>query len=219
MFFVLWRYLMYLGRILALGMNIEKKPFVAYRVSSRHFPNRQAKINGNEAAIIPRHGFETDIFENTYIAYNCIRIVEDLAVVSNGSQTDVIADKLAMGMNIKDALTYSLITMDYEKDDYHTPRIAGVVTSSNDEDNYEAYIGIVTDSKILVEKLNYGEAAYISVYEHQEPHIIDYRADNAKETAQYIFNRGEFEEFEYPVTSVASVFDGNWDTSAVVPDL
>ena len=58
-------------------------------------------------------------FKNTYIVYNCIKIVGDKAIVSNGSQTDVIADKISLGMNIKDALTYSLLTMDYEKDDYH----------------------------------------------------------------------------------------------------
>lgn len=78
-----------------------------------------------------KEGFEKDIFENTYITYNCIRIVKDMAIVSNGSHTDVIADKIALGMNIKDAIAYSLLTLDYEKDDYHTPRIAGVVTSTN----------------------------------------------------------------------------------------
>ena len=154
---------MYLGRILALGMNTEGKPFVAYRVSSRHFPNRQVKLFDNEAAIIPKEGFETDIFENAYIAYNCIRIVDDLIIVSNGSHTDIIADKISVGMNIRDALAYSLLTMDYEKDDYNTPRIAGVVTSDSTEEKYEAYIGIVTDSKLRVEKLEYGSAAYISV--------------------------------------------------------
>ncbi len=210
---------MYLGRILALGMNTEGNPFVAYRVSSRHFPNRQVKVFSNEAAIIPKEGFETDIFENAYIAYNCIRIVDDLIVVSNGSHTDVIADKLAVGMNIRDALAYSLLTMDYEKDDYNTPRIAGVVTSSSAEGEYEAYIGIVTDSKIRVEKLEYGTAAYISVYECQEPHIVEFKAGNSEDAAHYIFDEGEFAEFENPVNSVASVFDGQWKTFAYNPDI
>ena len=122
---------MYTGRILSIGMNCEGKPFVAYRVSSRSFPNRQCLKFDNRASIVPKEGFEKDIFENTYITYNCIRIVKDMAIVSNGSHTDVIADKIALGMNIKDAIAYSLLTLDYEKDDYHTPRIAGVVTSTN----------------------------------------------------------------------------------------
>ena len=90
---------MYTGRILSIGMNCEGKPFVAYRVSSRSFPNRQCLKFDNRASIVPKEGFEKDIFENTYITYNCIRIVKDMAIVSNGSHTDVIADKIALGMN------------------------------------------------------------------------------------------------------------------------
>ena len=152
---------MYTGRILSTGMNSEGKPYIAYRVSSRSFPNRQCLKYENRAAIVPKEGFEKDIFENPYITYNCIQIVGDVAVVSNGSQTDVIADKIRLGMNLRDALAYSLLTMDYEKDSYNTPRIAGVVKASEDEDEYKCYISIVNDNKILVEQVPYGKAAFI----------------------------------------------------------
>ena len=55
---------MYTGRILSIGMNCEGKPFVAYRVSSRSFPNRQCLKFDNRASIVPKEGFEKDIFEN-----------------------------------------------------------------------------------------------------------------------------------------------------------
>ncbi|MDR2831181.1 MAG: hypothetical protein LBB45_09180 [Methanobrevibacter sp.] len=42
-----------------------------------------------------------------------------------------------------------------------TPRIAGVVNP----DEYEAYIDIITHEKILVEKLEYGIAKFISTAE------------------------------------------------------
>ena len=154
---------MYLGRIISAGKTEDGKPYVAYRVSSRSFPNRQVKVLEDEAAIIPKEGFETDIFKNSYIAYDCVKVLDDIAVISNGSQTNPIADKIAIGMNIRDAMAYSLITMDYEKDDYNTPRIAAVVKGS--ADSYEAYIGIVTDSKVLVEKIEDGKAQFISTYE------------------------------------------------------
>jgi hypothetical protein len=48
-------------------------------------------------------------------------------IASNGSHTDPIAEKIAAGMTPRDALVLALMTMDYEKDDYNTPRIAGVV--------------------------------------------------------------------------------------------
>ncbi|MDR0912885.1 MAG: IMP cyclohydrolase [Methanobrevibacter sp.] len=206
---------MYLGRILSIGLNKNLNPYVAYRVSSRSFPNRMAKDFENEAAIIPKEGFEKDIFENPYIAYNCLKIVENVAIITNGSHTDVIADKIALGMNIKDALTLSLLAMEYEKDDYNTPRIAGVVRPKNENNDYEAYIGIVTHEKILVEKIEENTAVYISTYEQQSPEIIDFNASTPKETAEFIINKGKFEEFTNPVASVGAVFNEKWDISSV----
>ncbi len=206
---------MYLGRIVSAGMNKEGKAFIAYRVSSRSFPNRMAKSFTDKAAIIPKEGYETDIFENAYIAYNCVKIVGDVAIVSNGSHTDVIADKIAVGMNIKDAMALSLLAMDYEKDDYNTPRIAAAITSSTDKDNYEGYIGIVTDGKVLVEKIEYGKAVFISTYECQSPEEVDFVAIDSKSTAKLILDEGEFEKFTNPVASVGSVFNGKWNIESI----
>jgi IMP cyclohydrolase len=208
---------MYTGRILSTGMNCDGKPFIAYRVSSRSFPNRQCLKFEKRAAIVPKEGSEKDIFDNPYITYNCIRIVDDIAIVSNGSQTDVIADKIELGMSIKDAMAYSLLTMDYEKDDYNTPRIAAAVTSTDNEEEYECYIGIVNDNKILVEQVPYGEAAFISTYGSQVPDKVDFEAKTSEEAAKYIFDEGTFADYEKPVTSSAAVFDGKWTTAVYVP--
>lgn len=207
----------YTGRILSIGMNTNGKPYVAYRVSSRSFPNRQCLIHSKRASIVPKEGFEKDIFENTYITYNCIRIVRDIAIVSNGSHTDVIADKIHLGMNIKDAIAYSLLTMDYEKDDYHTPRIAGVVTSTNNKENYQCYIGIANDEKLLVDKVPYGEAAFISTYGSQDYDKVEFEAVDSKSAAQYIFDQGVFKNYKKPVTSGAAVFDGEWTIESINP--
>lgn len=202
---------MYTGRILSIGMNCEGKPFVAYRVSSRSFPNRQCLKFNNRASIVPKEGFEKDIFENTYITYNCIRIVKDMAIVSNGSHTDVIADKIALGMNIKDAIAYSLLTLDYEKDDYHTPRIAGVVTSTNKKDDYVCYVGIANDEKLLVDKIPYGEAVFISTYGSQFYDPVDFDAKTADDAAKFIFDGGIFANYKKAVTAGVAVFDGEWN--------
>ena len=206
---------MYTGRILSIGMNNDGKPFVAYRVSSRSFPNRQCLKFDNRAAIVPKEGFEKDIYENTYITYNCIRIVRDMAIVSNGSHTDVIADKISLGMNIKD----------YEKDDYHTPRIAGVVTSTNKRDEYGCYIGIANDKKLLVEEVPYGEAVFISTYGSQVHDVVEFEAKTAAESAKFIFDegtfanykKGTFANYKKPVTSGAAVFDGEWTIDVYNP--
>ena len=208
---------MYTGRILSVGMNSDGKPFAAYRVSSRSFPNRQCLKFDTRAAVVPIEGHEKDIFASPYISYNSLQIVDGTAVISNGSQTDVIADKIALGMNIKDALAYSLLTMDYEKDDYNTPRIAGVVTSSDKEDEYECYVGIVNDKKLLVEQVPYGEAVFISTYGSQVPDLVDFDAKTAGEAAKFIFDEGTFADYEKPVTSCATVFDGEWTIDVYNP--
>ncbi|MDR2623318.1 MAG: IMP cyclohydrolase [Methanobrevibacter sp.] len=202
---------MYLGRILAVGMSKEDEPFLAYRVSSRSFPNRRTKISKKTASIVPKEGHEKDIFENPYIAYNCLKIVDVIAVMTNGSHTDVIADKINSGMNLKDALTLSLFTMDYEKDKYNTPRIAGVVNP----DEYEAYIGIITHEKILVEKVEYGTAKFISTYQQQCPKSVEFPVESSKDVAEFIFNKGEFKNFTNPVSSVGTIYNGEWTIDSI----
>jgi IMP cyclohydrolase len=202
---------MYLGRILAVGLTNENKPFVAYRISSRSFPNRRVVVSKQTASVIPKEGYEKDVFKNPYLSYNCLKIVNNIAVISNGSHTDIIADKIEYGMNIKDALTLSLLAMDYEKDDYNTPRIAGVVKP----DEYEAYIGIVTDEKILVEKLESGTAKIISTYEQQTPKNAKFPVKTSEDLANFIFNQGEFKNFTNPVSSLASIYDGKWTMNSL----
>ena len=199
---------MYLGRILAVG-STESGKFVAYRVSSRSFPNRTAKSFEDRVSIIPTEGNEKDVFKNPYIAYNSIRIVDETAVVSNGAHTDVIADKIASGMNYRDSIALSLLAMDYEKDDFNTPRIAGVTDLSGD-----SYIGIITHEDLLVEKVKKGMCAYISTYEQTKPGLVEFKADNADEAAQFIMDQGKFSEFTNPVTSGAAFGKDKWDISS-----
>ncbi|MGA2675758.1 MAG: IMP cyclohydrolase [Methanobacterium sp.] len=200
---------MYLGRMLAVGSTNYGK-FSAYRVSSRSFPNRATKGYDDRVSVIPREGFEKDIFKNPYIAYNCIKIVDDVAVVSNGSQTDIIAEKISSGMNIRDALGLTLLTMDYEKDDYKTPRIAGATSLTGD-----AYLGIVTHDTLIVEKVPDGKAAYIATYEHIKPKIVEFCAEDGDAAAEFILNGAGFAEFTNPVTSAAAFGKNSWSISTL----
>ena len=79
---------MYVGRIVAIGRTRAGSGAALYRVSSRSFPNREAKMLPGAVAIVPKPGFENDIFKNPYIAYNCVRLVPayDLAVATNCGQ-------------------------------------------------------------------------------------------------------------------------------------
>ena len=198
---------MYLGRIVAIGMTEEGKTTAMYRVSSRSFPNREAKVIGDAISIMPRKGFEDDLSKNPYIAYNCVRIAGEYAIATNGSQTDPIVEKIAMGIPVRDALTSCLLAMDYEKDDYDTPRIVAVVSNKNSV----GYLGIVTKDSVIVRAfdLNPGELLYLSTYEKQVPntHNLDanFSAKTAEDICQYVINQGVFADFEHPVTSAVAV--------------
>ncbi len=196
----------YLGRIVAIGMTAAGKLAAMYRVSSRSFPNRRAQVTQDYVSIVPKEGHEGDIFKNPYIAYNCAAIVGDIAVVSNGSQTDPIVDKLRSGMNIRDALIYSLAVMDYEKDDYNTPRIVAVVEKGSDR----GWLGIIRKDGMDVREftLEPGQCLYVSTYERNVPNRhnrSEFTANTAEEACAFALGECEFANFTNPVTAVCIV--------------
>jgi IMP cyclohydrolase len=201
---------MYLGRIVSIGMTPEGKAVAMYRVSSRSFPNRAATQKGDVVSIMPREGFEDDLKKSPYIAYNCVRLAGEYGVVSNGSQTDPIAEKIAMGLPPRDALAMVLLAMDYEKDDFNTPRIVAVIKQGSGE----AYLGIVRKDAVIVRSfdLKPGDAYYISTYEKDTPqdsnHDALFDASSAEEACTYIIKKGVFADFELPVTSAAVLANG-----------
>ena len=202
---------MYVGRIVTIGMTPAGKTVAAYRVSSRSFPNREAKLNNGVISIMPRAGFEDDLTKNPYIAYNCVKTTKNYAIVTNGSQTDPIAEKIASGMNVRDAITLSLLALDYEKDDYNTPRIVAVASLKEKT----AFLGVVRKDAIHVTEmaLKPGELYYVATYEHNTPARCHYNdknfdAETPEELCQYVINKGIFKELENPVTAAAVISNG-----------
>lgn len=198
---------MYVGRIVAIGCTSNGQASAMYRVSSRSFPNRRAVVRDSSAAIVPKPGFEDDIMKNPYIAYNCLRIVGNVAVATNGSQTDPIAEKLESGMSIRDALVSVLCALDYEKDDYNTPRIAAVA----DPGSKTGYLGIVRHDALLVEAfdLTPSRAYYVCTYEHNRPSVdygdSQFNCSGAEQACSYILGQGVFADLEKPVSAACAV--------------
>ena len=205
---------MYLGRIVAIGMTKSGRAGAFYRVSSRSFPNRQAVLQGDKVAIMPRPGFEGDLAKNPYISYNCIRIAREFAVASNGSQTDPIAEKIASGMPVRDAIALGLLALDFEHDSLDTPRIVAVAHRSDPV----GFLGIVRRDALLVREiaLKDGQAFYLSTYEKNCPCDKNreecFIALTAAEATQFVIDAGVFAEFTNPVTACAAVAgDGGFE--------
>jgi IMP cyclohydrolase len=199
---------MYVGRIVSIGMTKSGKTVAMYRVSSRSFPNREATITNEKISIIPKPGFESDISKNPYIAYNCVRLAGDFAIATNGSQTDPITEKIASGMSVRDSLATCMLALDYEKDDYDTPRISAVVSRTAPL----GYLAIIRkdalhDTQFTLEP---GKAYYVARYDHTTPskyHYSDnaFDATSSSAACDYIMGKGVFADLEKPITAAAAV--------------
>jgi IMP cyclohydrolase len=107
-----------------------------------------------------------------------------------------------MGYPPRDALSLALLSMDYEKDDYRTPRVAGIVSKGS------LYLGIVAEDRLLVKKLPWKEnvSYMIATYEVQDFMEIELRGYSAEEIAREIY---ELKEYELPVCSASAIRKGN----------
>jgi len=191
---------MYVGRFIVVGPGIG-----AYRVSSRSFPNRRIVEREGTLTVAPTPDApETD---NPYIAYNCVRESEGRAVVGNGSHVDPVTEKLDLGYPPRDALATALLSLDYEKDDYDTPRIAGVIGAD------AATIGIVRRDALVVEAVD--EPTLVATYEEDDPRAFDFDATGAAEAAREAYAL----DFEHAVCAAGVAVDGDDGvTTSIVND-
>jgi IMP cyclohydrolase len=186
---------MYVGRFVVAGPGIG-----AYRVSSRSFPNREIRERDGTLTVGPTADApETD---NPYIAYNCAREVKRegksrVAVVGNGTHVDPIAEKVGLGYPVRDAVASSLLALDFEKDEYDTPRIAAVIGAES------AHVGIVRRDALLVEEV--GEPTLVATYEKDEPEGFAFDAETAGAAAREAYGL----DFEHAVCAAGvEVTDG-----------
>lgn len=180
---------MYVGRFLIVGPN-----YGAYRVSSRSFPNRRIVERDDRLTVGPTE--EAEETDNPYVSYNCVRSTGNGAVLGNGSHVDPVVEKIDLGYPARDALASSLLALDYEKDDYDTPRIAGVL------DEGGAVVGIVRKDALLVERVE--EPTLVATYEKDSPEEIDFAPESAAEAAETVYDH----EFEHAVCAAGVVREG-----------
>lgn len=187
---------MYVGRFVIIGPDLG-----AYRVSSRSFPNR--KIIDREGTLTVTPTADAADTDNPYIAYNCVRVAGDHVVLGNGSHVDPITEKLSLGYPPRDALATSLLTLDFEKDDYDTPRIAGILGSP-------ACIGIVRRDALRVEEVH--EPTLVATYTKDTPEPISFSASTATQAAQQALEL----DYEHPICAAGVTrADGGWALSHV----
>ncbi|MGC9514584.1 IMP cyclohydrolase [Methanocrinis sp.] len=184
---------MYVGRIVIIGRT-RGRSWVGYRVSSRSFPNRRAQVRGDSVLVSPVD--PKDLEKNPYIAYNCIRLAGGGAVVANGTQTDMIAEKVGDGTRPLEAIALSLTAFGYERDELDTPRIAGVVVGER------GWLGIAKRGEIRTKEfdLSEGGAFLVATYEKTEFEAAGVAGESSGEIARAAHGL----VFERPVCSAAA---------------
>lgn len=187
---------MYVGRIVVVGRT-EGKSWAGYRVSSRSFPNRMAEVRGNGVLVSPMD--PKDLAKNPYIAYNCVRTSGDVAVASNGTQTDMIMERIEDGSPPLDAIALSLVAYGYERDELDTPRIAGAVCGS------KAWLGIAMKGEFRFKefRLKDDDAFMVATYEKTGFEPVAVSGIDASAVAKAAYDL----PLERPVCS-ASAFQG-----------
>lgn len=193
---------MYVGRFLVVAPEVG-----AYRVSSRSFPNRRIADRDGLLTVEPTPDApETD---NPYVSYNCLQVVSPPAsdgqwvVVGNGSHVDPIAEKIELGYPARDALAEPLLALDYEKDDYNTPRIAGVVTAES------AHIGTVRDDALLIKAVD--EPTLVATYEEDSPRAYEFAVEDAADAAESVYDA----DYEHAICAAAATVDADGASYAI----
>lgn len=182
---------MYLGRLLIIGPDI-----AAYRVSSRSFPNRRL-IRRAQTTYTVEPTDEAPETDNPYVSYNCLRLDPDTprAVLGNGSHVDPIFEKLTRGHPPRDAAITGLFALDYERDEYNTPRIAGVITPET------AVIGIIRQDALIVQTVT--TPHLVATYERTSPTPFTFEMADGETAAQAAYDL----DFEHPVAAVGLAVD------------
>jgi IMP cyclohydrolase len=206
---------MYIGRIIAAGLDRAGAPALMYRISSRSYPNRRILLRSDGAEVASS---TTESEASGYIYYDCARVSERYCIVSNGSQTPWIADKLERGMNPRDALAAALMLTDYERDELDTPRIAAVAMAGE----AAVHFGSVArrDLCIWSPRLAAGEASFLATYENM--HLPDPARRfqlpdlTAPSAAHLVMDGGPFAAMTGAVCALGAVVGrGGWDLAAV----
>ena len=115
----------YPGRGIMLGRSADNRhAIIAYFIMGRSENSRNRIFEATEDGIRTKAFDESKMVDPSLIIYHPVRVVGEDTVVTNGDQTDTVANFLREGKSYIEALR----TRCYEPDpDNYTPRISGVV--------------------------------------------------------------------------------------------
>ena len=117
---------------------------------------------------------------------------------------------------MRDAMVSTLSGLDYEHDEYKTPRIVAIVNKSS----RICTLGIIRSDALIVKELilEKSEAYYLATYEHNEPdnkyRDTEFNVASAEEACDYILGKGIFRTLERPILAVCAIENDTGFTTA-----
>jgi len=114
----------YPGRGIVMGLGPSGERVQIYWLMGRSENSKNRIFVQNKDGSVSTKAFdEKKLTDPSLIIYNPLKIVNDVHIISNGDQTDTIAEFLAKGKSAEEALK----TRTYEPDaPNYTPRISGI---------------------------------------------------------------------------------------------
>jgi IMP cyclohydrolase len=200
----------YPGRQLFLGLTVDNNPCFAYLVTGRSPESRERKaVAAND---LVRMGPIGNVEYDPLRHYAAVKFDSSsgLLSVSNGIQTDAIFEAYKLVLNTVspvtgDAMQVLLEGAGAEPDSYHTPRIAGVVTNSQDKTKPLFFVGMkafTSPAKVTQIDPKPGTVIGISTYkgsldspEARDPGAalpeVNIKTKSAQDLAKYLFDISE----------------------------
>ena len=190
----------YPGRGIALGRSADgKRAVMAYFIMGRSENSRNRIFEETADGIRTRAFDESRMTDPSLIIYHPVRVVEGTTIVTNGDQTDTVADAFRDGQSFVRALR----TRTFEPDGPNwTPRISGVVRPDG---GYTLSILKSADGdSACCQRFFFeydtpiaGSGHFISTYETDgdplpsfrgEPRRVSFGDESAEELAQKVWN-------------------------------
>jgi len=184
---------------------------VYYFIMGRSENSRNRIFTETDDGIRTQAYDESKLEDPSLIIYHPVRRVGDVLIVTNGDQTDTIADFIRDGKSSKDAL----MTRKYEHDEPNwTPRISSVI---NADGSFEISILKHSEGTCIREFFEYesveaGKGYFISTYQGDgsplptfkgEPVLVDYpepeelwsALNKDNKVSLYVYNKGSVRLF------------------------
>ena len=169
----------YPGRGIALGRSADgKRAVIVYFIMGRSENSRNRVFEETVDGIRTRAFDESKMTDPALIIYHPVRVVEGTTIVTNGDQTDTIAEAFREGKSFVRALR----TREFEPDGPHwTPRISGLLAPDG---SYKLSILKAADaagSACVRETFEYpalpGTGHFISTYETDGDPLPSFRGE------------------------------------------